>query len=82
VQAREPSDQLFHELGHRRHDVFAVVEHEQQVPVRQPSGERIDVGLATRALQPDLCGHLAGDEVRRPERCEPDDEDAVGKPRR
>ena len=64
VQAREPSGELLDELGHRRHDVFAVVDHEQEIPVRQPAGERVHVGLTARALQPDLRGHLADDKVR------------------
>ena len=64
MQAREPSDELLDELGHRRDDVLTVVEHEQEITVRQPPGERIHIGLAARALQPDLRGHLARDEVR------------------
>ena len=64
VQAREPSDQLLDELGHRRDDMLAVVEHEQQITIRQPSGERIHIGLTARALQPNLRCHLARDKVR------------------
>jgi len=66
VKAREPSDQLLDELGHRRDDVLAIVEHEQQITVRQPSGERIHVGLTARTLQPHLRCHLTRDQVRRP----------------
>ena len=64
VETWEPSEEILDELGRRRHHMLAVVEHEQQVTVRQPSGQRLHVRFAAGSLQPDLRGHLAGDDVR------------------
>ena len=64
VEPREAGGEILDEIGHRRHDVLAVVEHQQDIAIGQPAGERFLVRLTARPLHPDLCGHLAGDEIR------------------
>ena len=82
MKTREPCGELVDQMGHRRHHVLAVFEHEQEITVRQPSSERIHVRLTARPLHADLCGHLANDQVRRPQSSEPNDEHPIGKARR
>ena len=44
------ASEVVDEIGHRRHDVLAVVEHQQDIAIGQPLGERVLVRLA-----PDRC---------------------------
>jgi hypothetical protein len=59
VESREAGGEILDELGHSRHDVLAIVEHEEDIAIRQPAGERFLVRLTARALHADLCGDLA-----------------------
>ena len=64
VEPREAGGEILDELGHSRHDVLAVVEHQEDIAIGQPAGERFLVRLTARPLHADLRGDLAGDEVR------------------
>ena len=63
VEPREARGEILDEVGHSRHDVLAVVEHQQHIAVRKPAGERVLVRLTARPLHPDLRGHFTCDEV-------------------
>ena len=64
VEPREAGGEILDELGHSRHDVLAVVEHQEDIAIGQPAGERFLVRLTARPLHADLRGDLAGDEIR------------------
>ena len=76
---RESRRQRGDEIGDGGHDVLAVVDHEQHIAFGEPASERVLVGLATRPRQPELDGHLGRNEIRRPQRAEPNDGHAAGK---
>ena len=78
MQSRESSRQALDEIGHRRHHVFAVVEHQQHIAIGQPVDQRILVGLAARPLHAQLRRHFAGDELGGSQRREPDHDHTVG----
>ena len=44
--------------------MLAVVEHQEDIAISQPAGERFLVRVTARPLHTDLCGDLADDEIR------------------
>ena len=52
---------------------------EQHITFGEPARERVFVGLPTRPREPELGGHLGGNEICRPQRAEPNDRHAARK---
>ena len=64
VESREAGGEILDELGHSRHDVLAVVEHQENIAIGQPASERFLVRLTARPLHAHLSSDLASDEIR------------------